>query len=261
MVTGPKTRERAPTDDNLQAALFFRSLTEVEQDHLVNAFRFELGKVDVPAVVDRMLGRLANVDTNLCERVAAALGVPAPDGTPVGEVDISPALRMVRDEDAPADGRVVQILVADGGDATGVALVREELLAAGVTPHVVAPHKGSIAGADGSELTVDRSFLTSSSVECDAIVVGDAEALLGDPEVLRYVQEAYRHQKTVASWGTGRDLFTQAGFDLEAPGVIVSARGATKTLAASVVSALGRHRHWDRTPAAAVVGSADRGGQ
>ncbi len=247
MVTGPKTRERAPTDDNLQAALFYRSLTTVEQDHLVNAFSFELGKVDVPEVVTRMLGRLADVDADLCERVATALGVPAPEGNPVGEVELSPGLRMIRDESFPTDGRVVQILVADAGDAAGVALVREEFLAAGVTPHVVAPHKGAIIGADGTELTVDRSFLTSCSAECDAVVVGDADALSADPEVTRYVQEVYRHHKTIGAWGSGRDLLNVAGISGDAPGVIVSARGATKTLAASVVTALSQHRHWDRT--------------
>ena len=42
-----------------------------------------------------------------------------------------------------------------------------------LTPHVVATHKGAIAGAGrrGDELTVDRSFHTASSAEADGIIV------------------------------------------------------------------------------------------
>jgi catalase len=248
MVEGPKTRERAPTDDNLQAAVFYRSLTPVEQDHLVNAFRFELGKIDVPAVIDRMLGRLADVDADLCARVAAGLGVVAPPGNPVGDAELSRALRMVRDETYPPDGRVVQVLVADGGDTAGVQLLRDELLAAGVAVHVIAPHKGTLAGGEGLELTVDRSFLTACAAECDAVVVADADALLGDAVVMTYVQEAYRHHKTLGAWGSGAELLRQAGAGTDEPGVAVSTRGATKTFAKALVTALGRHRHWERAP-------------
>src|SRR5581483_246340 len=156
--------------------------------------------------------------------------------------------RMVREEEYPTDGRVVQVLVADGGDAAGVQLLRDELLSAAVAVHVVAPHKGAIAGADGLELTVDRSFLTSCAAECDALVVADAGALLDDPGVVSYVQEAYRHHKPVGAWGSGVDLLRQAGIGTDQPGVAVSARGATKTFAKAVVTGLARHRHWERAP-------------
>src|SRR3954469_6525190 len=76
MVEGGKTRERGPDDEYGQATMFWNSMTEVEQDHLVDAFTFELGKVDVPAVVDRMLQRLVLVDGDLARRVGTGLGIP-----------------------------------------------------------------------------------------------------------------------------------------------------------------------------------------
>ncbi len=247
MVAGEKTRERDQLDDNVQAAMFYRSLTPIEQDHLVNAFRFELGKVDIPAVVDRMLERLALIDTELCRLVAAGLGVPAPDGEPVAEVTPSPALAMVRDEAFPPDGRVVQILAADGADTAGVRTVRDALIEAGLAVHVIAPHKGSIT--DSSEATdevpVDRSFLTACSVEADAIVVADAAALVDDPAVIMYVQEAYRHHKTVGAWGAGRDLLQRAGIAGDEPGIEIRDK-ASKAFAKSIATALGHHRHWER---------------
>lgn len=50
VVNGPKVRDRAaPTPDYFsQATMFWGSMTPVEQDHIVGAFAFELGKVEVP---------------------------------------------------------------------------------------------------------------------------------------------------------------------------------------------------------------------
>jgi len=249
-VDGPKTRERAPTDDNVQAALFFHSLSPVEQDHLVNAYRFELGKVDVPDVVDRMLVRLAQVDAGLCARVAEGLGMLPPDVEQlVQEVVPSPALAMVTGESFPVDGRVVQILANDGCDLAGIRLLQDTLFAAGVTTHVVAPHKGAIAGGGRrrrEELTVDRSFLTACAAEADAVVVAAGSALAGIPAVVTYVQEAFRHHKTVGAWGDGSELLATAGIGAGEPGVEVGER-ASKTMVRALLQALGRHRHWDRT--------------
>ena len=57
-VEGAKVRDRGPDDEYVQATLFWQSMTEAEQDHIADAFTFELGKVEVPAVVERMLARL-----------------------------------------------------------------------------------------------------------------------------------------------------------------------------------------------------------
>src|SRR3954466_12141677 len=76
MVQGPKVRRRGPDDEYRQATLFWRSMTPTEQDHIADAFTFELGHVDVPAVVNRMLMRLSLVDQELARRVGLGLGMP-----------------------------------------------------------------------------------------------------------------------------------------------------------------------------------------
>ena len=45
-----------------QAALFYNSQSHAEKAHIVQALRFELGKVEVPAIRERMVGLLANVE-------------------------------------------------------------------------------------------------------------------------------------------------------------------------------------------------------
>jgi catalase len=260
-VRGAKTRERGPDDEYAQARLFWRSVTDFERDHIVDAYTFELGKVDVPAVVERMVGRLALVDEQLAARVCVGLGleppvlaadaadaVPADEEAPdpTGGLDASPTLAMVTEDAWPADGRVVHVLANDGADLTGIRSLQTSLLAAGVAVHVVATHKGSIAGKRrGDRLPVDRSFHTSSSAEADAIVIADSAGLADDPAVLTYVQSAYRHFKPIAAWGDGADLLAAAGVPLDAPGVETADRG-TKAFAGAVLESLAAHRHWER---------------
>ena len=260
-VHGAKVRERGPDDEYAQARLFWNSMTVVERDHIVDAYTFELSKVDVPAVVERMVTRLSIVDEELASRVCVGLGLPFPvviddaaDAAvadeevpdPTGGLEASPALAMVTEDEFPPDGRVVQILAADGADLAGIRTVAEAVLAAGAAPHVVAPHKGAIAGKRrGTSLPVDRSFLTACSAEADALVIASGAGLSADPAVLTYVQTAFRHCKPIAVWGDGVELLAAAGIDVEAPGVTTSER-ATKAFAKALLGSMAVHRHWDR---------------
>jgi catalase len=267
-VDGAKTRDRAPDDEYAQATLFWNSMTEIEQDHIVDAYTFELGKVDVPAVVERMATRLAFVDLELARRVAVGLGLPAPQlpeaGSstpnttddhdsgepaiaPAGGLLSSPTLSMVTENVYPADGRVIQVLAADGADLAGIRACRDLAMGAGAAAHVIAPHKGAITGSGkrADELTVDRSFHTASSAEGDAIVIAHGTAAIIDPAVITFVQSAYRHCKTVAAWGDGVEVLAAAGIPVDAPGVIVADK-ATKTFGKELLAGLSAHRHWDR---------------
>jgi catalase len=267
-VEGAKVRERGPDDEYAQATLFWRSMSEIEQDHIVDAYTFELGHVEVPAVVERMVTRLALVDEDLARRVSMGLGLPAPtpslDPNPrnespaeevfdmrevadaTGGLDSSPSLAMITDNVFPVDGRVVQILANDGADLAGIRTVQAALLAAGATPHIIATHKGAIAGAGRKldQLVVDRSFHTASSAEADAIIVAGGAGLAENPAVLTWVQSAYRHYKLIAAWGDGEQLLANAGIN-DAPGVLVAPR-ATSSFAKTFLSNLETHRHWER---------------
>src|SRR5205085_9107232 len=70
-------------DHYTQARLFFESQTPVEQDHIANAFRFELSKVTVPAIRERMVASLRNASEELAKKVAHGLGMdPMPQPLP-----------------------------------------------------------------------------------------------------------------------------------------------------------------------------------
>jgi catalase len=236
----------ASFDDHFsQPAMFYASLTSVEQQHVADAYGFELGKCYEQAIKERALTVLAKIDADLCVKVAATLGLPAPAPEPV-EHGESPALRQIKPTPFPIAGRIVGAVAGPGADLKGIAKLRAALEAEGALLKVIAPHGGQLTDGGDVEI-VERTFATGRSIEFDAIVVADGAPKDGDFRALVMLQEAFRHVKAVGAWGDGVEVLRTAGIDVEAPGVLTGEK-ADKTLAAGLIGALGRHRAWDRTP-------------
>ena len=79
-IDAKKIRERSRSfmDHFSQATLFFKSQSQVEQQHIIDALKFELGKVETLAIRERMLGLLTQVDDKLVKEVAEGLGLKVP---------------------------------------------------------------------------------------------------------------------------------------------------------------------------------------
>lgn len=91
-VSGRKVRQApASFDDHFsQARLFYRSLSPVEQEHVAQAYTFELGKCYEENIKTRNLGILANIDAGLVSIVAGGLGLPVPEPTePLSDPELS----------------------------------------------------------------------------------------------------------------------------------------------------------------------------
>src|SRR4029453_10983070 len=237
----------ASFDDHFsQAALFYASLTSIEQRHIADAYTFELGKCYEQGVKERARTVLGKIDAGLCAQVAAGLGLAAPAPEPVDVPGPSPALAQIKPSPFPITGRIVGVVAGDGADLKGVAKLREALEADGALVRGIAPHGGQITTGRDVEI-VERTFATARSIEFDAIVVADGAPKDGDFRALVMLQEAFRHLKAVGAWGDGVAVLETAGIDLGAPGVL-TAKKANAKLGAATVAALGMHRAWDRTP-------------
>ena len=237
----------ASFDDHFsQATMFYRSLSPLEQAHVAEAFTFELGKVYEQAIKERELVVLANVDTALCELVAAGLGLPAPHGTPPSDVVPSPALVQILAEPGPVAGRKIGIIADAGSDLAGIAKLVKAVGALGVSALVVAP-VGGVLKAGRRHLTVDRTFATARSIEFDAIVVAGGTTPAADIKLVVLLQEAFRHCKAIAAWGDGTAVLKAARIPVKGPGIAV-AEDVDKTFTATLATALGLHRAWQRAP-------------
>jgi catalase len=243
-------------DDHFsQAGLFFRSLAPVEQDHVVAAYAFELNKCWDQVVRERQLRALANIDDDLCERVAAGVGLPVPEASEAPTAtDTSTALSQIG-QTWPVMGRQVGIVVGEDVDAGAVETAQRQLRAAGVVPLVVAPHGGQVAG-----LTAQRTFATASSVELDAVlVVGqvppapdaqptvDAKAGMSgggtDPRVVKLLNEAWRHAKPIGVLGDDGSALEPSDVAADGLGVV---EGTADAVVEELLELLTTHRVWDR---------------
>ena len=249
-VSGNKIRGRSPSfaDHFSQATLFFQSMSEPEKAHIISALQFELGKVKTQHVKTRMLTLLANVDHRLVTEVSAALGLPVPAGKPNTAIGTSPALSQANTVTS-ARSRKVAIIAADGVDALDVTGLRSSLTAAGVSSDVIAPHEGKITTSGGGSIDVDASILTVSSVLYDAVYLpGGAKSvatLRPNGDVLHFIEETFKHYKTIASAGAGAQLVTAAlGALSNQPGVVSAKTGSA--LAPVLVRQIAQDRHWTR---------------
>jgi catalase len=248
---GPRVRLRAETfaDHYTQARLFYRSQTAIEQAHLANAIVFELSKVTLDHVRDRVLANLQNVDADLAKRVAGGLNVDLPAKASAAveptDMDLSPALRIVGKYPPSLMGRAVGILVTDGADGAVVEAVRKAVMAEGASVKIVAPKIGGVTLKGGKKLKADGQLAGTPSVIFDAVaLVVSAEGcaqLLGEGAAVDFVQNAFGHLKAIGFTAEAQALLDRAGVQPD-PGVIDLAQGADAFVEPA------RTRQWDREP-------------
>jgi len=241
----PVRDDPASFDDHFsQATMFYRSLTGIEQGHIVEAFTFELGKCYEQAIKERELEVLANVDADLCAQVAAGLGLPAPKGKPTEDGLLSPALSQVVTEPGSIAGRKIGVIADAGSDLAGIGKLRTAMEKLGAEVLVVAP-VGGVLGRGARQVTVDRTLLTTRSIEFDAVVIAGGTTPTNDVKLVLLLHEAFRHSKAMAAWGNGTAILEAAGIALDSPGVVVG-DSVVKAFIADLASAMGLHRAWDR---------------
>ena len=246
-------------DHYTQATLFYNSQTAVEKAHIVGGFRFELSKLTVPAIRDRMLASLVNVSVELAQQVADGLGIKLPKAMPKvldkptkPEVTRSPALSLSA---LPGDGgvrtRKVAVLVADGVDAGEVDVLSKALREAGAVPWLVGLRIGPVKTSNGKALVADGSLENSPAVLFDAMVLPGQESavqvLAKNPMVTEFIQNQYRHCKTILALGASHSLLEKQGVSENLingsadPGVLMF--DEIKKALGPFIKAVGMHRH------------------
>ena len=268
VVVPESVKERALSatfeDHFSQARLFWRSMTPVERDHIVDAYSFELAKCHEATIRERQLQSLANIDGELCARVAAALGmtapertIPAEDGTDGAPVTSAPLSQL--GARWPTDGRTIGIVVDPDGDNSALLALHDAVVAASMTPIVIAPRGGEVAG-----VPVGRTFGTAASAELDALLLagnpltapdsrpsvdptagapssGEVEPLVGT-----LIDDCWRHAKAMGAWGEGRTALAAR----TAPGGAGLVAGEDgRAVLSEIRTLLESHRVWERFPA------------
>lgn len=247
VVQGPIGRYANLKDSFDQARIFWNTLDKYAQQHTVDAYRFEVGHVSDPEIQTKYINNILNkVDNCLARRVAFGIGAPLP---PIGsgpktnatQKSKFPSLYPLATSQEPKksnEGLIIGILASDHQlSTTDLNALLPVLAAQKVTYEVIAPHMGLLA----TGVPANQSFITTSSIFYDAIIVGaptgprNASAA-SIPDTVAFLTEAYGHGKAIGAIGSLKASFDFLGLedDLQ-PGLF---QGSAEVVTASVLDAL-----------------------
>ncbi|HEX5648839.1 MAG TPA: catalase [Steroidobacteraceae bacterium] len=246
-----------------QAELFWNSQSPVEQEHIARAFRFELTRVQTPAVRNRVVAQLANVSPVLASKVAAGLGIDVPAPLPKAapkiaspEVTTSPALSLLaRPGETGVATRKIALLVADGLDAAPLLELHAKFSAAGAVPRFVGAQMGSVTDADGNSIPVEVTMEAAPAVLWDALVLpgGDAvQVLLTLGHAHDFVRDQYRHCKPILVLPGAEALLGKLSIPRTLPtgaadpGLVFGDSDDFEGVMDAFVAAVAKHRHFAR---------------
>jgi catalase len=247
-----------------QATLFWESQSAPEQRHIIRAFRFELSKVQVPAIRKRVVAQLRNVAPALAQGVADGLGMEElPEPLPLvskksqkPEVTRSPALSLLTR--SGVDGiktRRVAIVLSEGANTVVASQIHAGLLARGAVPRFLGVKLGVIEGASGS-LDVEASLEILPSVLWDAVVMldGPRPSLCESGQAIEFLKDQYRHCKPILLFGVAKALLEKLGLPANSsngpvqgdPALLAFDEDSSETALSAFVSALAQHRNFER---------------
>jgi len=254
--SGDKLRVRSETfmDHYSQARLFYRSMTAPEQDHIVSAFAFELGKVETPEVRRRVLGHVKNVDAALCDRVEQALGMQGQGYTippAVEPIDMapSPALSLLGKARPTLEGRKIGVLISEGCDLAILDQLQASAEAEGAVLELIGPHIGEVKSNSQTVLLPKHAIAGAPSVLFDTVVLAvcepGIEALKKQAAAMNFIRDAYAHLKIIGFTASSMPLLDMAGIDID-DGVVEmeTSEGAT-----DYIEAAKKGRFWPRAAA------------
>lgn len=272
-VSGTKVRERSESfvDHYSQAKLFYNSQSAPEKMHLQNALIFELSKVTIPAIRERMVSQLAFVDKDLASKVAAKVGVEVkeldfPNQSIPADADpsalqseerepntkISEALSMQNTVKDTIMGRKIGFIMGDGADAAAINDLKTQLEGEDAVVEVIGTSMAPVKLNDGSSLTPKHSLTSNSSVSFDALYIAAGENSTKElltPEnkqyALNYVNEAYKHCKAIF-FGEGTEpLYMNSNVSMKDhidPAIVIA---EDETPSDKFIKAIANHRVWD----------------
>jgi len=265
-----RSRSKSFMDHFSQAILFYDSQTAPEKQHIKDALSFELSKVLTPAIKQRMVNDLTNINMELAVYVAQKTGITKPakridwqNGAVPADADpayyapvlkkpaiaVSKALSMAVKTPGSIDTRQVAVLIAQGVDEISLDKITRELQEKGAGVQLIAPDLSVVKSVKGKTFTPNHSLFNTASVLFDAVYIPGGKKsiqfLCAEPDAIHFVNEAYRHCKAIGA-DKDAELFIQltnihiSTDKKNEPGIILD--GNTP----SFINAIAVHRFWER---------------
>ena len=228
-----RTRSESFNDHFSQPALFYRSLSSWEQQHVVDAYTFELGKCNHEHIQERMLWVVSQIDTDLAKKIAKGLGLEIPKSIkqPINQaigadtdvqnqqppkkknyLNTAPSLSQANTKFESIATRQIAVLVADGFSMKNFKKTKDLLENKGAVIKLIAPHGGHVLCNENMKHKVDAAIMTTESVLFDAVYVPGGkksiEVLKKESKFVKFINEAYKHCKAIAANAENNLCFT-----------------------------------------------------
>lgn len=254
-----RARSESFKDFYTQPRLFWNSMSQPEKQHIIDAFRFELGKVKNKDIRQAAVDMFNNVSGELSVQIAKGIGAVCPNkvgGEPTNAS--SQALSMANTVCSPMS-RKVAVLVECCYDKCELDAVLKAFTACGVNYSLISSSQGQVMSSDNCPMDISETYKTTAPVLFDAIYLPGGkhiDAMLKCGEVIEYIREFYRHFKPIGVSGRAIELISAAGLPslavsngkpIESFGVVsVKETAAMEKFAQIYVEAVGKARFWER---------------
>ncbi|KAJ1323213.1 catalase HPII [Microdochium nivale] len=212
--------------------LFYNSLTPAEQQHVINAIRFELAQLKNQDIKERALIQLNKVSHDIAVRIASSIGMtaPAPDDTYYHN-NVTAGMSITGEKlptIATLKVTILASIVNDSGAVDQALKLKERFVADGLVVTIVAEHLA--AG-------VDQVYATADSTDGDALVIVSGAAKAGLFEMgytnglfptqrpLQIAAQSYQFGKPVAYFGDDQPTaqLASSGYNATLEGVYIKA--------------------------------------
>ena len=258
-VDGQKIRQRSESfsDHFSQARLYYQSLAPHEKKHVVDAYTFELSKVQRPHIREREVQEiLAYIDSDLAQQVGQNLGIVVPQHDQklkVSSIEKSERLSMQAFIPEDIQGRKIAILIHEKVNAETLETIRNWSISENVITHFLTPMLSPIEGLKGEMVKTDGMQKAEPSILYDAVIIADGDnldAVLADGVTKHYLLEAYKHLKPIVLLGDKYEMLERLGLTPD-EGTLL--QDAFHHVAERLKHLLRHHRIWSREAVADTI--------
>ena len=214
-IDGKKIRARSDSfsDHFSQARLYYQSLAPHEQKHVVDAYTFELSKVQRLHIREREVQQiLSNIDLDLAQQVGKNLGIEVTASKQAMRTSsVTKSAKLSFEAFVPTDikARKIAVLVHDKVNQASIDAIQKWAKAEHAVAHILTPTPAPVINHQHGKVASNGMQKAEPSIAYDAVIVvdGDNDAeVKQDGGTKHYILEAYKHLKPIVFLGTKKNL-------------------------------------------------------
>ena len=214
-IDGKKIRARSDSfsDHFSQARLYYQSLAPHEQKHVVDAYTFELSKVQRLHIREREVQQiLSHIDLDLAQQVGKNLGIEVTASKQAMRTSsVTKSAKLSFEAFVPSDikARKIAVLVHDKVNQASIDAIQKWAKAEHAVAHILTPTPAPVINHQHGKVASNGMQKAEPSIAYDAVIVVDDD---NDAEVKQdgvtkhYILEAYKHLKPIVFLGTKKNL-------------------------------------------------------